>query len=442
MRNNYFTKGKTLTAFLFSLLLLTYSCSKEDPGINQEENLTELSALSASKGQVQNIPFTGTLPAPCIQRCLVAGQKTYVGSIDVAISSNEDILVTYNITKPGIYLMETHTDVFSSMDQFKQEKKVSNGGASPGQFTFKSSWTKGEQKTKHTVVIPKAYYSKYLQNSRCLFIATHAALSNGETAWGGLCADTPKGVSLDNAKQFPGKNWSTYFEFCLDECKEEIDFTYAWEDQRYKGNDGDYNDLVLQADVIRTSSELKLTFLATARGASYDHIFKIRIPKQGIVDIFSPNGPRPAVTTDGNDYIITVFESTKTAQPATNKWGFVNTLMAEKCDPFAYREIVLTTNSTFSYNAAKPYIPFITCYSSGKVGVGTPFDLSIYELSGKDTWVTNDGKVLPNGILIPRDWRWPVEWQIITGPYPKFPEKGWADYFVNPSLTYDKKKCQ
>ncbi|WP_207429410.1 LruC domain-containing protein [Pedobacter sp. SYSU D00535] len=438
MKTTNSTKWRHSVSVLGFALLAVFgvvSCSDEEI-VNAELNSQSLSAKKNSSSLMLN-----EVPEPCISRCLVAGQHTNVGSVDVAVNSGGDILVTYRITKPNIYLLEIHTDVFKSIEQFKQEKKLSNGGATPGKFAFKQSWSASAKVTNYTVTIPKSYVDKYLGSTRCLNIATHAALSNGETAWGGLCADSPKGVTLDKAKQFPGKNWSVYFEFCMDECKDIIDFTYAWEDKRNNQNDADYNDMVVQADVIKTPGELKLTFLATARGASYDHKFKIRIPKQGITGVFGQNGEPQNVVSSGSDYIITVFESTKTALPAGNAWGFANTMLTEKCAPFAYKELVLTVDNSFPYNPAKPYIPFITVYTSGNVQSGPGYDLSIFELSGRDTWVDPSGKVYPNGILIPKDWRWPIEKQHIKGPYPNFSQPNWANYLADPSLTFNKSRC-
>ncbi|MEJ7780156.1 MAG: DUF4842 domain-containing protein [Daejeonella sp.] len=231
--------------------------------------------------------------------------------------------------------------------------------------------------TRYTVVIPKSYLDKYTSQSNCFNIASHASLSNGESAWGGLCSESPKGgVTLDNAKQFPGNNWSVYFEFCMDQCKTTVDYTYAWEDLLDFQNGGDYNDLVLQADVIKSSSELKLTFLATARGAGFDHQFKIRIPKQGITGVFGKAGePAPAYTTDGADYIITVFNSTLQALPPTTQQFYANTVSGSPCTPFAYQEVVLTIDNSFTYNPSRPYNPFITVFPSGQVGTGSSYDL-------------------------------------------------------------------
>ncbi len=372
----------------------------------------------------------------------------YVGTVDVTTADGGDLLVTYNITKEGVYLEEVHLDIFSSMEQFKAAKKVSNGGAIPGKFEYKMSWSAEEEITSHTVRIPKDYVD--FIGTECLYIASHAALSNGETAWGGLCDASVDGVTnLDDAKQFPGRNWSVYFEFCLDECVETINYTYAWEDLS-EGlqpliNDGDYNDLVIQSDIIKSSSELKITFLATARGAAYDHEFKFKIPMAGINGVFGAD----AVTNDGTDYTVTVFSSTKDelGEEGLNPYPFsANTWIRESCTPFAYKEVVLTVDNTFSYDSSKPYEPFISVYPSQTVGVGSSYDLYIYEVSGRDTWPRGDA-LYPNGIIIPADWKWPLERNFIGNAYPDFTgidspsTTGWANNLANASIVFDKGNC-
>ena len=47
--------------------------------------------------------------------------------------------------------------------------------------------------------------------------------------------------------------------------------------------------------------------------------------------------------------------------------------------------------------------------------------MSVAKGNGRnDTWVATDGQRYPNGILIPSDWKWPLESMPITGPYPNF----------------------
>ena len=86
--------------------------------------------------------------------------------------------------------------------------------------------------------------------------------------------------------------------------------------------DQDYNDLVVQSDVTKSPTELKINFLATARGAAYDHSFLVKISIAGIVDIFGTDPAYPT-TNDGTYYYVTVFgrwplESVPITQPYPN----------------------------------------------------------------------------------------------------------------------------
>jgi LruC domain-containing protein len=402
------------------LMLAFQSCNKQADQV----------APSANAGA----PQANTAPASCKQVTLVAGQHIAVGTVDAAVS-NGDLYVTYTVTKPGIYLSEIHLDIFTSIAQLQAAKKLSGGGAIPGKFAYKQVFTTNSKTTTYTVKVPQADVDRL--NSDCFFIASHAALSNGETAWGGLSRPTSSGVSLDLAKQFPGANWSVYFEFCKSECNKAIDFTYAWEDLNSSTNDSDYNDLVVQSAITKSASELKINFLLTARGASFGHKFQFKIPKAGITGIFGA----ASYTSDATSYYITVFDNDMVAFPN----GYANVQAGVQCAPFVPAAVVLTIDNTFTYNPAVPYEPFISIIYSGST---TPaYDLYIYEVSHRDTWTSAAGKTYPNGILIPSDWRWPLEGINITVPYPNFTSltdgftPTWANTLADASKTFDKSSC-
>jgi len=367
-----------------------------------------------------------------------------VGAVNVALDGS-DVLVTYNLTAGNVFLNEIHVEAFRSTDELRAAKKLNNGGAIPGKFTYKQSFSGASRATTATVRI-KATDVPQTEDG-CFLIATHAALSNGETAWGGVCDEGPKGVKLDDTKQFPGNNWGAYFEFCKSECSETIDFTYAWEDLK-ESNDRDYNDLVIQSDITKSAAEMKINFLATARGAAYDHSFKFRIPMKGINGIFGSDQNFP-VTNDGTYYYVTVFGSTAAVLPQKNGI-YANTQAGAQCTPFAKASVTLTLKPDFSYNKEKPYEPFIRVWPSGTVNNGASYDLYVYEVSGPGSTNTYsyNGELYPNGILIPLDWRWPLEQTSITIPYPNFksitagfnPE--WYKQLADASKTFDKAACK
>lgn len=430
-----------------SLMLLVFaaffvqSCDEADQNLTPNQLDSELSKAPQRTGS-DWMEFGGQLPDPCKSVCLVAGQHDYVGTVDVAMDGDY-LLVTYNVTEPDVYLLEVHLEIFTSIEELKGLKKISGGGAIPGKFDYKKSWSEGDMITMHTVKIPLAGLDD------CFFVASHAALSNGETAWGGLCDNTTEPITLDYAKQFPGANWSVYFEFCKEECVEEIDFTYAWEDINedivadYK-NDADYNDLVIQSDVIKTDLELKINFLATARGAGFDHAFKIIVPTKGVDGIFDNDGAEIISEVIGDNYYITIFTSTKAILPAEGypdaTWVANTASDDDTCEPRVSRKITITLNNEFDYDSNIPYDPFITVTSSS----GTEYDLNIWELHKNDGsgsfWTRGDLKY-PNGILIADNWRWPLEGVNITVPYNNFKDidlwdKNWADILHDDTMVW------
>lgn len=427
-------KFKLNLVLVCSLLFAISSCKKET-------SITESGAVSKTnlRSKITLDPLTDA--EPCMQRSLVAGQHTLVGTVDVSVGKLGDLILTYHITKANVYLLEVHADVFKSLDEFKADKKISGGGAVPGKFTYSNTFTSASKTTSYTVVIPKEYV---VQNSinGVINIATHASLSTGDTAWAGITKSSSQGVSLENAHQFPGANWSVYFDFDLNRCSD-VDFTFAWEDLQNQGNDGDYNDLVIQANNYRRNDVLKLTFKIAARGAYNDHQLKIRLPKTGITAILGTDGGQSSYTTDGNDYVITIFGSTKFAMSNNGlNWDFANSYNEQPCTPYAVKEITLMVDDNFQYNTSKPYQPFISVYPSGAAPFGGGnYDLYIYELSNRDQWTSPEGDVYPNGIVIPRTWRWPLETIKITRPYPLFPANNWAGTLADESLTYDPNRC-
>ncbi|QCK15311.1 LruC domain-containing protein [Mangrovivirga cuniculi] len=424
----------SLFAIAFSIVILQ-SCS--DEALKPSK-----SGLTPLNGQKYELPdYDVDAPPACKEVCLVAGQNMLAGNVEVAYSEG-NLYVTYNVYQEGVYLKEIHLDLFNSIEEFDEAKKLNGGGPSPGKFAFKKKWDDNAMVSSYTAVIPESYVDTY---GDCFFVAAHAALSNGETAWGGLCDETDKGVTLDAAKQFPGANWAVYFEFCLDECEDPtIDFTYAWEDLLDFANDADYNDLVIRSDIMKTDAELKITFFAAARGASLDHSFRFMIPAEGVVSIMNAAD----VQMVGDQYMVTVFENTTLAIPGT---PFANTVPADGCYAGANGMVTISIDEDFSFDPANPYNPFLRVYNWG---IDTPdvfYDLYIYELPGNNhpgnSWIATDGKEYPNGILIPFDWRWPSEGSNIMLAYEDFTSitdgwnPNWSDNLSDILFTFDRDAC-
>lgn len=421
-----------------ALLLSTASCKKLD-----DELMDPRSAADSGKAAGGSLASMEGTAEPCKEVCLVAGQHNYVGKVSVFKLDESNIRVTYsldNVAAPGtqIYLKEVHLEVFTSMAKLIEQKKVNNGNAVPGQFTDKKSFSDNRTSFFFDVDISG-------MGDKVFYIAAHAALSNGETAWGGDCNKNGTRDILNNPdNRFPGKNWGVFFDYSKSLCPSEqgrVDFTYAWEDLRGDGtNDSDYNDLVIQSDMMsKTPTMMKVRFLAKARGASYEGQFKFRIPKAGIASIASfvagptnllPLENQVSAVEAGNFYEVTVFSSTKAALRDPNN-EFANTIVGTTCIQAAMQEITINISNNDAFTAAnpnlstRPFEPFISVYRSRNVNDAEanaalpPYDLYVYEVSGRDTWTAN-GKEYPNGIVIPRAWAWPTESVNILGPYPNF----------------------
>ncbi len=373
--------------------------------------------------------YEGEVPVGCFETCLIAGQHIDAGIMEVA-HDQDYLYVTYRITQEDVYLMEVHLDLFSDDEDFT-DVPHKNGNPIPGKFEYKKEWGNNEMVTSHTVRINR--YQADLVDLECINIASHAALSNGETAWGAVC-DDPQ--SLD----FPGKNWATYFKYCFPACAEKVDFTYAWEDINSDNqnvnlsNDADYNDLVIQStqnivDNGVESSILELKFIAIARGAGYAHAFRVNIP---IMGAYSLDGGNTIQNSNGT-LTLEVFNNTRTAIPANNigQYEFGTNTWEVNCLETSTKEyeiIVYGELGKYSDGLVESYIdPFIRVKS-----VNPNYDLHIWEITGntaRDTYEFVDpngiypegvGKKFPNGIIISEDWQWPLETRNIWGPYSNF----------------------
>ena len=411
--------------FRLSLIIVFFpfavfqSCDRTDEGV--------------PKGIVEKPPtwieYQGDITDPCKTLCLTTDQNSSVGTVEVA-EEGDYLLVRYTITASDVYLKALQFELFNTVRDLYDEEKITGGGPATDKFEYKVTWGERGKTTSYTIGIP---LTEIGDENACIFMAAHADLTDGRSVWGGLCDFDGQDVVTDGAKQFPGAAGAGYFEFCRQECFTLVDFTYAWEDLTDLKNDMDYNDLVIKSDVLKSSTELKITFLGVARGANYDHSFKIKIPMAGIEGIFGDEGTE----NDGEYYYVTVFKSTRSVLPPDRKpdsWFATNTASQDDtCDPQVKKVIYMTINDDFAFDEDKPYEPYITVWPSKVVGEGDSYDLYLWEVSGRDTWITKTGKEYPNGIIIPDDWQWPYETVPITDPYPDFTSitEGWNPDWAN-----------
>ena len=400
--------GLLLAALAFSFSL--QGCSKKNDPI-----LPTSSEMAATESDLASLQGSGT-SSTCTQSvCLIAGGRTNVGTVETELDGKGNLLITYT---SRVRIEEVHADVFTTLSAFNALGKLFFGNPLPNRFTYEQSSCRSVY--TYTLTVPASVVS-------CLpaqfNVVAYAELCNGQKAWGGACTQN-QSCGANGPGEFPGLDYATYFGFEKKQCSQDVSFTYAWEDLINQYNDLDYNDLVVQSKVLYTNNssakKLDLTFIAQARGASFDHKFKFRIPKTGVVSVTG------ATAVDGLDgyYYVTVFESTRAALPGTATNVTANTVATEPYRTPVSKTVTVLLSSAYVYNSAKPYEPFITVYTSGNSADATPpvYDLYVKEITarpGMDAFVyPADGKTYPNGIVIPADWRWPLEMQIISGPYP------------------------
>ncbi len=119
---------------------------------------------------------------------LIAGQHTRIGTVDAAISGTS-MTVTYTCTEEGWNLYEIHFHVANSVDDIPASKK---GNPKVGKFMEKF-----EDLDTDTYSFVVDVSDLDLEST--LYFAAHAAVSNGETAWGEGTRFVQKG------------NWAMYF---------------------------------------------------------------------------------------------------------------------------------------------------------------------------------------------------------------------------------------
>lgn len=435
--------GVTLSVMAMALSL--QSCNKDSEQVAPDITAASQSsnALITSGANITKLDLPGTTVS------LIAGQYNDAGIVQAVIEPGSgDLLVTYVLNTGVSLITEIHLEVFKTPTEVmtvKSEKFLSGGGAIPGKFQYSSTFAGGV--TGARIRIYANELAGLVGASECFSIAAHAVVGT-ETAWAQLAdpsviPGTKRLNRTNTGTNFPGSNWSAYFNFCRPTTI--ISNTYVWEDLQYSGNDADYNDLVIQSKFATpTNNEAQITFIAAARGALYDHAFKFKIPKAGIAlnsdgspAIWrSDKGPLEPITAQGDLWVVTVFPSTKDVLPAAGSSTYDWTCNTSPTQSVVTKPkevmLAITTTSTFSYKSTYPINPFITVkpttgqtYDLYVQGPATAADLQLPNSSS--TWAetvsTAGGNVtttFPNGVIIPSNWRWPRENVRITQVYPLF----------------------
>ena len=133
---------------------------------------------------------------------IMAGQFTNSGKILVENDAT-NLYVTYTALS-NWYFSELHLFVgpYASIP-------TQNGNPVPGQFPYKKTFNPLVQ--SYTFTIPIS--SITLDANKCFYIAAHSSMKN---VVNGTIVKTETGWAGDI--KFPGKNWATYFNYCLRTC--------------------------------------------------------------------------------------------------------------------------------------------------------------------------------------------------------------------------------
>lgn len=346
--------------------------------------------------------------------CLVAGQHIDAGTLDFAYDNDGNIYITYNAID-GWYLTEIHLALVHDMADIPTNK---NGHPKIGHFPYKVTFDAGDMTSGHTVMIENPHIgTEYQYGCIPVVLAAHAVVVNDseceETAWATVCDQTPQ--------RFVNKGtWATYVSgiLCMQPC--EADYSFTWEDLLNVDNDRDYNDLVVQAIIWKEMAEgiqTHMKFIAKARGAGYDHSFWIDL---------------------GGGETRTIFESTQTALPGGwNGWAY-NTV--DQCNPLPFaEETIIVDGDLTGTHPYPPFMPMLTVYPSYTHTDPTgSYVLNIWELAeavspGSGNTFVSDELTYPNGLLIPSDWKWPLEFTNINMSYEDFMDiNNWdGDWYLN-----------
>lgn len=352
----------------------------------------------------------------------LAGQHIEAGEVEIR-NDLKNLYITVN-TKNSWFFGATHIYVGS-----KANLPVGGGGnPKVGNFPYKSSHDPLVQSYLLTIPLDKL--------EPCFVIAVHAEayklddkgkVVQKETAWAEGEQITASG------------SWAMNLDYCLEECviKYPIEAvaTLAFEDLYPIKGDADYNDMVLDmsAKQYYTGKQIKrieMEFNLKARGTIYDHEFAIRVPLNGSANVkierFNATDAQAVETENmlgvgGENLKIVVFPSTKLVLPVTQGHFSSNTLAGT----------LLKTSTTRTK---------VTIYvEEGHLILNAPFDpylhvketdqkIHIIEITQKidadgdgnrDYWEDEEG-IHPFGIIMHKDWQWPLEYVNILEVYPEF----------------------
>lgn len=168
-------------------------------------------------------------------------------------------------------------------------------------------------------------------------------------------------------------------------------------DEDVMENDMDYNDFVVKTTVFQNADGLNFLFSPQARGAGFDHMFRMWLPGTSYVI----SGDAEDVTTIDGNTVVTVYEKTRDA--FMDNGGFVNV----ECDGATSDGVPKTITiesapKAFTYWLMNPFTANLN------VNGGPDYDLVLGNLFPASTF-TKDGETFRNGLITPPGWAWPTE---------------------------------
>ena len=232
------------------------------------------------------------------------------------------------------------------------------------------------------------------------------------------------------------------FQYCLEECivKYPVEnvATMAFEDLYPEPGDSDYNDFVtgMNANVYYRGpsvSKVEMTFTALARGTGFDHNFRIGFPIEGSADVVirryaSSDADEPYEVEElkgvgGTDLNFSVFPNTKAILPPQDSRNHTNTNPGTNYIAPPKAEIEITINEG-DVLLPVPFDPYLVVSNNE----GVTSEIHIAELTqevdadgdgNKDFWEEGES-IYPFGIVMFKEWHWPLEFENILSVYPNF----------------------
>lgn len=166
------------------------------------------------------LPSAANAVCNCEYFDLVAAQNIPVGYVEVCSTEDEipQLAVTYVLTDPNWFLVETHLEVAYDVQDIPQTTR-GKGGPIPGLFTYGNFYDPNCADPATFLTQSETFIISGFQEFYTLALAAHAVV--------GKCVETsdpdmPVAIFDETAwagpLPFEGRNWATWFEYYFDIC--------------------------------------------------------------------------------------------------------------------------------------------------------------------------------------------------------------------------------